>query len=373
MRVVHIISGLGTGGAETMLYRLVSELGAHTNVVVSLTSIGPIGGKLLEEGIEVHAMNMRGVLGAFSLIRLWRLLRKVKPDIIQTWMYHADLIGSVIAIMSGNKNIVWNIRNTKIPQGRCSPTGVIILMCARLSGFVPKKIICCAQSALQMHAHLGYSREKLCAIPNGYDINNFEFSEAGKINARSSLKIPGDRVVIGMIGRFDHLKGYDVFIKAAGLLAKDHSNKYLFIAAGRGVDKNNKQLRQMISDFAPNATFKFLGERNDVPNVMQSLDVFCLASRAEGFPNVVAEAMLMQVPCVATDVGDASKIVGSSGVVVPPENPLALAQAISSIVSMDQAARLELGNSARRRIKDNYSIKSIAHQYENLYQSLGDV
>lgn len=370
MRIVHIISGLGTGGAESMLHRLVKQMRGHTHVIISLTSIGTVGKRLLSDGFDVYVLDLRGILGFMSLLRLWFLLRGIKPDVIQTWMYHADLIGSIIGRLSGVKNIIWNIRNTNIPQGRYSLTGLIILICSIISYFGPRKIICCAQSALRLHVALGYSKSKLIVIPNGYNINDINESEAERFNSRLLFDIPNNKVVIGMVGRFDSLKGYDIFVKAAGILAKDHPDTFLFMAAGHDVSDNNEQLNQMILDFAPHAKFKFLGERDDVPNVMQSIDVFCLASRSEGFPNVVAEAMLMQVPCVVTDVGDAKEIVGTSGVVVPPENPLDLAVAINSVVSLDKSVRIELGQSARQRIKDNYSIESIASQYENLYQSL---
>jgi len=373
MRIVHIISGLGTGGAESMLHRLVKQMRGHTHVIISLTSIGTVGKRLLSDGFSVYVLDLRGIFGFMSLFRLWYLLRKIKPDVIQTWMYHADLIGSIIGRLSGVKNIVWNIRNTMIPQGKYSLTGLVILFCSRISYFVPRKIICCAQSALLLHVELGYSKNKLIVIPNGYNISDFNESEAKRCNSRLFFDIPNNKIVIGMVGRFDPLKGYDIFLKAAGILTKDHPGTFLFLAAGQDINDNNEQLNQMILEFAPHANFKLLGERDDVPNVMQSIDVFCLASRSEGFPNVVAEAMLMQVPCVVTDVGDAKEIVGVSGVVVPPENPLDLAVAISSVVSLDKGVRVELGRSARRRIKDKYSIESIASQYENLYHSLDEL
>lgn len=371
MRIVHIISGLSTGGAETMLHRLVNELSAHSHVIISLTSNGPVGQKLLSEGFDVRALNIRSPLGLLSLFKLWQLLREYKPDIIQTWMYHADLIGSVIGRLSGNKNIIWNIRNTNIPQGKYSSTGIVIMICAKLSYFVPKKIVCCAKSALYLHADLGYSKEKLLVIPNGYDASRFNRSPAGRFESKKLLGIPEKKTVVGIIGRFDKLKGYDIFAKASELLSNTSRNKYLFLAVGRAVENDNDDIRQLIKNLSPNAEFKLLGERSDIPKVMQALDVFCLASRAEGFPNVVAEAMLMEVPCVVTDVGDARTIVGSFGMVVPPEDASALADAIEATAALDSKSRNEIVRSARQRILDNYSIDAIAQQYETMYKLVG--
>jgi glycosyltransferase involved in cell wall biosynthesis len=367
MRIVHIISGLGTGGAETMLYRLVSQLSNHTHVIISLTSNGSQGQKLLLDGFDVHILDMRGVFGFISLLRLWILLRKINPDIVQTWMYHADLIGGLIARSAGFKNIVWNIRNTKIPQGRYSLTSIFIWLSARLSNWLPRKIICCANAAMVLHRDFGYTPSKLTVIPNGYVFNDFLTTENSRLYAKNALGLPSDAVIVGMIGRFDYLKGYDIFIKAAAILNNFSSRPVLFLAAGCNIDENNIELKRWINNFAPGATFKLLGERSDIPRIMQAIDFFCLASRAEGFPNVVAEAMLMQIPCVVTDVGDAKIIVGPSGLVVPPEDPTALADALKELISLDKKDRIELGLFARQRICDNYSIDAIANEYEKIY------
>jgi glycosyltransferase involved in cell wall biosynthesis len=370
MLIVHIISGLEKSGAELMLFRLVKEMSGNTHIIVSLTSIGEIGKKLLDNGFSVYVFDFRGIHSIISVFRLSFFLRKIKPDILQTWMYHADLIGGVIGKLSGVTNVVWNIRSTKIPQKKYSLTGIFVLICAKLSPFIPEKIICCSHSSLKSHAQLGYSRDKLKVIQNGFEVNKFLASKCGRTRSRLLLNVPDDRFVVGMVGRFDPLKGYDIFVKAAGILTKDHPEGFLFMVAGREINKKNELLRHMIIKFAPNADFKLLGERDDIPDILQSLDVFCLASRSEGFPNVVAEAMLMQIPCVVTDVGDAREIVGASGIVVPAENPSALASAISAVFSFDDNTRIELGNSARVRIVEDYRIESIAIQYVSLYSSL---
>lgn len=371
MRIVHIISGLGTGGAEMMLYRLVNELCAHQHIVISLTANGPLSRKLAAIGCTVYALDLRGYLGFVSLFKLWVLLRKIRPDVVQTWMYHADLIGAIVGRLSGINRIVWNIRNTKIPQGKYSFTYVIIKMCKFLSSIIPKKIVCCANSAMEEHVKIGYSRSKLVVIPNGYQVSEIKLNNEDEVaKFRGLLKIPKKTKVIGIVGRYDVLKGYDVFVRAAGLLTKDHSENLVFMAVGRNVDESNAELQDVLRKYAPDAKFILLGEREDVSKLMQAMDVFCLASRAEGFPNVVAEAMLARVPCVVTDVGDARYIVGSTGIVVNPEDPSALADALDSMLSLDESARKELGIAARRRVEQDFGIASIAAQYESLYLSL---
>jgi len=371
MRIVHIISGLGTGGAEMMLYRLVNELHAHQHFVVSLTSNGTLGRKLSAVGCDVYVLNFRGFLGFVSFFRLWALLRRVRPDVVQTWMYHADLVGAIVGRLAGINCVIWNLRNTKIPQGRFSPTYFVINFCKFISNSLPHKIVCCANSVLDEHARIGYSRSKLIVIPNGYQIGEFEPADKKKrIELRHFLDIPQNTKVVGIVGRYDVLKGYDIFVRAAGLLTNKHSDRLLFLAVGRNVDEHNTELIGLIRKFAPDARFILLGERDNISELMQVMDIFCLASRAEGFPNVVAEAMLVKVPCVVTDVGDARYIVGSTGMVVNPEDPLALADALDSMLSIDESARRELGVAARCRIEQHFGIASIAAQYESLYLSL---
>jgi glycosyltransferase involved in cell wall biosynthesis len=367
-KIMHVIVGLETGGAETMLHRLVNAMHEHTHIVVSLTAVGPLGQELMTSGHAVHALGMRLPTAWKAIARLWQLIRGHRPDVIQTWMYHADLVGGVVGRLAGVRNIVWNVRNTEIPQSRLSATGVVIRLCAALSRWVPRAIACCAHAGLDSHAALGYSRERMVVIPNGYDIHAWQIPTKSRCEIRSSYGLPCEAFIVGIVGRFDPLKGHDTFVDAAGRMVKRSDNKLLFVMVGRHVDEDNEKLRQLIADTGGNARFKLLGERRDIAQIMFSLDVYCLSSKAEGFPNVVAEAMLMQVPCVVTDVGDASRIVGSTGKVVPPGQPAALADALLAFEGLADQERQDMGRAARQRIVDNYDIEVIAQRYANLYE-----
>ena len=369
MKIVHIIVGLQTGGAEAMLVRLVQAMPQHTHVVITLTSVGPLGETLKSAGHTVHAIGLSASTAWRALPRLWRLIRQLRPDIVQTWMYHADLLGGVIGRLAGARHIVWNVRNTEIPQGRLSATGIVIRICAALSGRVPSAIVCCAHAGQASHVALGYDRLRMLVIPNGYDAGRWYPTASGREAARSALGLSGSAFVVGIVGRFDPLKGYDVFITAAARVA--HAVRdVVFVMIGRHVDERNAELRRLIEVQGGGATFRLLGERRDVPELMSALDVYCLSSRAEGFPNVVAEAMLMQVPCVVTDVGDAARIVGSTGRVVPPGDARALADAIVAFERMGMEARRASGRAARQRIVDHFGIDTVSRQYERLYEHI---
>jgi len=369
VKVFHLIVGLGTGGAENMLLRLVSALPDHKHVIVSLTNFGVIGHRLVDLGCTVYALELHPKTGLQSFYKLWKLIRFYHPDVIQTWMYHSDLLGGLIGRLAGVRNIIWNVRNTEIPQRNWSITGVIIKLCSVLSTYIPRTIICCAHASMKTHALLGYRVDKMIVIPNGYNPQDWIIPTKSKSDFKKVLELPGEILTIGIVGRYDWLKGYDVFIEAAALLSERIDRNILFVMVGRNIDYNNAELLSIINEKGGHAKFKLMGERNDISHLMYALDIFCLASRAEGFPNVVAEAMLMQVPCVVTDVGDAALIVGETGKVVPPNQPIALADALQSIESVNDDQRQEIGREARRRILKHFDINIVAQRYEKLYMN----
>ncbi len=370
--VCHIISGLNVGGAELMLKRLVESQNGnngYSHSVISLTSLGRVGLQLQAIGIEVHALNMHAVMDMpRGMWRLVCMLRASRPDIVQTWMYHADLIGGLAARMVGIKNIIWGIRNTLIPQGKWSRSQFVIGTCAKLSRWVPHKIVCCAEAARSTHIALGYSAAKMLVIPNGYDLSIFNPTPELRQSMRQHFGFADDTVVIGIVGRFDPLKDYENFVLAAARVAA-LKPQARFMMVGRDISFSNTQLMGWLANTAISDRFILLGERRDVSDCLAAMDIFCLASRAEGFPNVVTEAMAMRVPCVVTDVGDAALIVQNIGQVVPPQDWAALADALITMVDLSPEQREALGVRARKLVECNYSIKSISQQYADLYSS----
>jgi glycosyltransferase involved in cell wall biosynthesis len=370
MKIMHIITGLNVGGAEGMLLRLASAMPKHEQIVVSLTSEGKMAPLFLKNGIQVYALGMKSPLNWLPLWKLWSLIRKTRPDIIQTWLYHADLLGGIVGRTAGVKHIIWNVRNTQIPHKKFSVTGIFVRLAAMTSSWLPEKIICCAHSGLEFHAILGYCRERMTSIPNGYDIKKFPAPQKTKKYYRDEIGLPSDAKIVGVVGRYDPLKGYDIFVKMAGLLAEHDLDNILFLMVGRNVTEANHELQQLMVRFGGKAKFKLMGERHDILQIMSSLDVYCLSSVAEGFPNVVAEAMLMQIPCVVSDVGDVKKLVGETGMVVPSADPAALANALHTMLNMQKEDRINRGLAARQRIIENYAIEKIAAQYESLYEEV---
>lgn len=367
-KIVHIIISLELGGAERMLERLILESSKDSSIkqsIITLKKRGIIGRELAKEGFEVSSMGMKSIFSApVVLYRLTKILKKTRPDGVYTWMYHSDLIGGLAASLSGIKNIIWGIRNSKIPQKPFSVTSVIIKICSILSFYVPTKIICCAEAAKSAHIDLGFCSSKMIVVSNGFDMNSFNPSLELRDHIRENLGILENNLVVGIVGRFDPLKDFNNFIDAALLVSKDISN-IKFLMVGKGLDKNNIELNSLIKDSLYKDNFILSGEKNP-HDFYAAMDCFCLSSKAEGFPNVVAEAMAMKIPCVVTDVGDAGRIVGESGIVVEPMNANALYNGLILMLAMDKFDREALGYEARKLIINQFDIKIVKQKFIDL-------
>lgn len=372
-KIIHVITGLDIGGAETMLYKLLSNIDRtkFEPRVLSLADIGLIGKKIEKLGISVRALGMkRGVPDPRYVFRLAVILKKEKPDIVQTWMYHADLIGGLAAKLIRNIPIVWNIRHSNLdPEGNKKTTILTAKACATLSKTIPKKIICCSEASFKVHSELGYKEEKMIVIPNGFDLEVFKPDAEARYSVRRELRIPDDVAIIGMGARFDPQKDHKNLITAARILCRSNKNIH-FILCGDGITNDNKQLTKWIQEYNLQVNFHLLGRRADIARITTAFDIASSSSYGEGFPNVIGEAMACEVPCVVTNVGDSAYIVGDTGIVVPPKNPLAMAKAWEKLIKLSAEERKILGKLARKRIEDNFEISSVVNQYEALYNQL---
>lgn len=373
VHVCHVIVALNVGGAELMLKRLIeSHNGSdrYLHSVISLREVGKVGQELRGLGIQVHALGMRSALDIpFALWRLVRLLRIVQPNVVQTWMYHADLLGGLAARVAGNRNVIWGIRTTDVTAGGTRATAFVRHLCAWLSGFVPHTIVCAADASRVAHIAVGYEAVRMVVVPNGFDLIRLVATPEQRDALRLQCGLSAGLVVVGYLGRFHHAKDQENFVRAAGLTAQQHNNAR-FLMVGRDLDANNAQLAQWISSTGFADRFVLLGERADVPVCLAAMDLFCLSSRTEGFPNVVGEAMGMGLPCVVTDVGDAAMLVAETGVVVPKEDSAALALGLQQLLAMRPDARQQLGQKAKARIHAEFAIGRARERFESIYQRI---
>lgn len=378
LRVLHVITGLGQGGAESVLFRLATypEAGVE-HTVISLTDEGIYGERLRAAGVAVRALGMkrgRVTLGGFMELR--RLIADARPDAVQTWMYHADLIGGLAARLAGVRAIAWGIRNSGEHLERSSRSARLVLRaCALLSGRVPKAIVCAAQKAAQRHADKGYRRDRLVVISNGYDLSRYTPDAAARARARAEWGVVGDAPVIGCVARWDPLKDHASLLRAVAALVRDGRDAGLrCVLIGRGMTADNPELGALIDRLGLRERLVLAGPSDDVPAAMNGLDLHVLSSCAEGFPNVVAEAMACGVYCVVTDVGDAAYIVGDTGVVVPAEQAEALARGIETALREVAArGRERAGEPARARVLEHFDLARMVQSYIAVWRRISGV
>jgi glycosyltransferase involved in cell wall biosynthesis len=373
-RILHIITSLQMGGAEMALYRLISTLDPEffQHSVISLTNDQPVGKLIRPLGIPVESMGLHA--GSFDPRIVFHLKKRISsfnPDIVQTWMYHADLLGGIAAKLAGSYPVVWNIRHTITGKGSLKVSTYLIARTnAFLSRFLPVKIICNATAGKQTHVAMGFDESKMLVIENGFDLSQFYPDEDSRDDVRHELGLSGNGYLIGMAARYNPQKDHASFIRAAELLLRKRQDVH-FLLWGKDVDNKNLTLNELIKSMALQDYTSLLGLRMDTQQLYSSLDIATLSSAyGEAFPQVIGEAMACGVPCVVTDVGDSARVVESTGRVIPPRNPQALANAWDELLSMPDSKRTGLGLSARERIKNLFSLEMMANKYSQIYQAV---
>lgn len=369
--IVHIISSLSEGGAEVSLYRLCRHGQLGSQRVICLMDGGKYGPLLRDAGVHVDCLNQpRGSVGFLAFFFLWRLLRSYRPTIVQTWMYHSDLIGGLAARLAGVPRIVWGVRTSQLDASGVSlATQLVIRLCALAAKWLPDLIVCCAERAKQVHQEMGYPSTRMHVIANGYDFDVFKPDKPAGQKLRRQLGLSLTSPIIGMVARFDPQKDHRTLLEALALLRwKGQSLACLLI--GVGLDGSNPVIKDWISEFGLNSQVHLLGSRQDIPQLMNAMTFHVLTSVCEAFPNVVAESMACGVPCIATDVGDSRAIIGESGWIVSPRDPHALASILETALSESEGSYLRRSSQARDRVVSHYSIDHMVERYFGLYHRI---
>lgn len=373
MRVIHIISGLKNGGAEAVLFRIVSDKSSNfQHEVVSLSDEGYYGVILKAKGIKVTALNFSSIFSVFLLfLKLVRIIRLAKPDIVQTWMYHADVLGGLASRILGLKYIFWGVHSTFLNPGETKLlTKLIVKFSKHLSYIIPRKIICCSETALVSHKEIGFCSPKLTVINNGFDTSLFKMDVVQRRLVRDSLGLDEEKYVMGMIARWDSVKDHETFFKALKI-AKLSLFNWKCLLVGEGMVYENKLLMKLIHECGLEDFVICLGSRQDIPSVLNSLDVHVLSSSAESFGNVTAEAMACGIPCIMTDVGEARNFLNELGWIVPIRNPLRLSEMLVEVFQKFQFK--EIWNLRKFEcseiIKKKYDIGLMITSYENVWKT----
>lgn len=361
-KIIHIITGLGSGGAEAMLYKLLkySNKDLYYHEVISLMDKGVYGNKIEGLGVKVHCLNLNKK-NIFSSIMKARFICK-NFDIVDTWLYHADLFGFLVSKILLRKKLIWNIRHSNLDKdANKSRTLKVVKINSFLSKYVDS-ITYNSYKALETHVKAGYVDKNTVVIPNGFELDKFKFNTEDRKYIREELKLGVEKVII-TVGRWNIQKDYYTLLKALNELKKENI-QFKMIMVGIGLDNSNKELLNLIDTYNLKNNIILLGRRDDIPALLSAADIYVSSSLGESFSNAIGEAMACELQCVVTNVGDSKIIIGDTGEVVEARNYMGLSK---KMFNYSNRPSLERNRDARRRIIDNFEIRAIVKKFENVY------
>jgi len=371
MRILHVISGLSTGGAEAVLYRLVTASSSIEHEVVCLEGRDWYSDKLEEQGIRVHHIEWSSIGLVRAVLRLHALIRSSNADLVQTWKYRPNFFAGISSRLVG-KPAVWNIRCSNF-QLYPAATRALAYGGGIIARWVPNFVINCSTESRRLHARIGYDAVEGLVIPNGYDPEVFKPDEAARTKIREALSIEPESFVVATIGRWHPQKGLPDLLQAVRLL-EDRNVAPTLLIVGRGIDAENLELHELVERSGCADRVHLAGQRGDIPDIARAADLHVLASvGGEGFPNAVAETMLSGTPNIVADVGDSAMIVGDTGWVVPPGDPEKLADAIEQAFGEWATSRSqweERRKAARRRVANNFPLDRMAQAYREVWNKV---
>ena len=371
LRVLHVITGLNAGGAEASLVKLVKYDTESVHSVISLTGEGWYSNSLRGIAKEVIPFRSKGLKACLLPFKVFSAIRKQNHDVVQTWMYHADLVGGLAAFLC-RVPVVWGIRNSTLSSGTSGlRTRAIVRLNAVLSHVVPKYIISCSEEAFKVHLNKGYCAGRARTVHNGCDVTRFSPSPNARREIRAVLGIRQDAKLFGMVARAHDQKNHRGLLEALRAMTQsENTTAVKLLLVGDGVCDENGVVRRYIRKLGIGDMCLTLGPRSDIESIMQALDVHVLSSTyGEAFPNVLVEAMACGVPCVATDIGESGYILGNTGWTVKPGDVTALSNAMADAAgSMDKICDWEARKQACvNRVRDNFTISKMVSGFRSVW------
>jgi glycosyltransferase involved in cell wall biosynthesis len=367
IKIVHIATNLGGGGVTWMLYNLIKHLNkdqGFEHVVICLRS-NDIQEQLNNLGVRTYSLSIKDSIPSINSVFLIRkLLEQEEPCLIQGWMYH----GNIAAFFSNKSStVLWGIHHTINNLNKEKfLTRLLILASSRLSNNV-EKIIYCSEVSLKQHESLGFSKSKSVYIPNGFPVEHFQFKIESRKRIRQEFGVFDDCFLIGQAARFHPMKNHLGMIRCFSKVAQKISNAIL-VMIGHGINSENNALSSTIEQYGLGDRVILLEHRADMPDIYSALDAYVSPSIwGEAFPLVLGEAMCCELPCVVTDIGDSSIIVGEAGYIIENFDDNSFANALIELARMNTSERRILGKLARQQIVEHFSISKIAKQYKSVY------
>lgn len=370
IKVAHISTGLETGGAEVQLLRLLAAFDKNKfeMMVIGLDRDSYLGDRMRELGLPVYALDVKK--NPFAIFKAYTLLKAFNTDVIHGTMYEGGVVASICRNFLPKKPpVIWTSHEPLEHYDKEPLRKRLQLRLWGLMSKMPECMMYVSHLNKQQHLAWGFNNDKALVIPNGVDTSRFAPNKAAGEKIRERLGIKKDAFVIGKIARFHRQKNHRGFLHSAALLSKQHPQvEYMLV--GTNVDENNKELTALIETLGLTAKVHLLGNREDIPAIVNAFDLATLTSFGEAFPLTLGEAMVSAVPCVATDVGDNDFIIGDTGLVTPTRDDQAMANAWQQMLEMDSADYAALGTAARQRALDKFTLEQQVKQHETLYNTL---
>ena len=369
-KIVFIITDLDNGGAEKMLYKLIkyTDRELYNIHVIYITGKGIMRKEFDKLGIEITSLNLKRRIPTIKAIKKSIKICK-DADIIQAWMYHADLWGYVIGKVFLNKKVVFGIRDSNLNK---KYNKKVTLLINKINAYLSKKVdkvISCSYEGKMAHVESGYSEKNIIVIPNGFELDRCDKSKCIDKDFKKKLGVSDEEKVVVSVGRWHKIKDYPNLFRAVKILA-DKNLKFKCLLVGTGLEESNEELVNLIEKENIKNKVILMGKSNEVPVMLSNSDLYILHSAGEGFSNSLGEAMACSVPCVATDVGDCSYILKGLGTIVESRNPQALAEAIDKKLRMSSDERKREGSLLRKRVEESYDIKVVVNKYYEVYNDL---
>lgn len=366
--VLHIITGLNDGGAEAVLFNLIRSSTVFQHKVISLMGPGKYGPLMEESGFNVLYLGLSPTMPSpLKIIQLSRMVRAFQPDVVQTWMYHADLLGGLAAWSAGCRAIVWGLHHTTLDkEGTKWVTRKLVRLNSFISSWVPSHIITCSKKGGEVHREIGYPAEKMVTVHNGYNTDAFRPDAESRASIRSEFGATDDQLLLGCVARYNPQKDHQNTIRAFAQVLRILPDSHLLLV-GPGLTFENTELTNLLETTKTKNNVTLVGPRKDIPALMNGLDLHVLGSAfGEAFPNVLSEAMSCGTPCVATDVGDSATIIGETGRICPPRDCNALAEAILDIAPLCRDPKVS--ESCRARILENFTLDHMVSGYQQVWR-----
>lgn len=358
MRILHIITSLNSGGAENVLFKIVTNDTENEHFVISLRFDEFYFKKFRTANIDVKVVFKSTFFSLFGVYKLFRLIKDCRPDLIQTWMFHSNLLGGLIGRIAGVKKIFWSIRGPYNKELYGFSTKLIIYLCYLVTNIIPKKVIYNSYYSMNSFNSNFKISKKNIVIHNGFTIENNQHNYKFQ-----------DTFYLGMAARYDSFKDHKNLIDALQLCMQKITNFHCLLA-GKEINYENNELVEYINTRGLNKKITLLDEQSSINDFMQKLDVFILSSIDESFPNVVGEAMANEIPCIATNVGDTALLIGNTGWIVNKSNPIELSNAIVNsykIWNSNEGIWLDKKKACFSRVSKKFSFDKMLKEFQEAW------